>query len=113
MEYRIPKEISTISDALRKAGFESYLVGGCVRDLFRNAKPKDWDITTNATPDEIQNLFEHSFYENDYGTVGVVNEEVTDNTLKVVEVTPYRIEGKYEDGFFQPVNLQRRITVSY
>jgi len=96
--FKVPKEVSHVTKTLQDNGFEAYLIGGCVRDLFRGTKPKDWDITTNATPDEIQNLFEHSFYENDYGTVGVVNEEVTDNTLKVVEVTPYRIEGKYEDG---------------
>lgn len=69
-----------------------------MRDLIRGSKPKDWDITTDATPEQIQKLFEHSFYENDYGTVGVINEDVSDETLKVVEVTPFRIEGKYTDG---------------
>jgi len=96
--FKIPKEVSYVTKTLQDNGFEAYLVGGCVRDLFNNTKPKDWDITTNATPDRIQALFEHSFYENDYGTVGIVNEETKDETFKVVEVTPYRIEGKYEDG---------------
>lgn len=96
--FKIPKEVSHVTKTLQDNGFEAYLVGGCVRDLFRKATPKDWDITTNATPNKIQEIFEHSFYENDYGTVGVVNEETKDETLKVVEVTPYRIEGKYEDG---------------
>ena len=60
-------------------------------------EPKDWDITTNAKPDEIQKLFPETFYENNYGTVGVVTE--TENPrLKVVEVTPYRIEGKYSNA---------------
>jgi len=95
---KTPKEILLITETLQKAGFEAYLIGGCVRDLLRGEKPKDWDVTTNAKPDEIQNLFDKSFYENDYGTVGVVNEDVSDETLKVIEVTPYRIEGKYEDG---------------
>ena len=97
-KFSIPKEVSRVTNMLQGAGFESYLVGGCVRDILRGENPKDWDITTNATPDEIQSLFEDSFYENDYGTVGVVNKETEDETLKVVEVTPYRIEGKYTDG---------------
>lgn len=96
--FTVPKEVSRVTDTLREAGFEAYLIGGCVRDLLRNKKPKDWDITTNATPEKIQGLFEKSFYENDYGTVGVVNEDTEDKTLKVIEVTPYRIEGKYTDG---------------
>lgn len=96
MEYRIPKEISAISEALRKDGFESYLVGGCVRDLIIGREPKDWDITTNATPDKIQAIFPDSFYENDYGTVGVkTNSE--DARLAIIEVTPYRTEYGYSD----------------
>jgi len=94
----IPKEVSRITEALESAGFEAYLVGGCVRDLLLGKKPKDWDITTNAKPGDIQELFEHTFYENEFGTVGVVDEEAGDETLKVVEVTPYRIEGAYSDA---------------
>ncbi|MSU55707.1 MAG: HD domain-containing protein [Candidatus Taylorbacteria bacterium] len=60
-------------------------------------KPKDWDITTNAIPEQISALFPNTFYENEYGTVGVVNDGVEDETLKVVEVTPYRLEGGYTD----------------
>ncbi len=98
IKFNIPEEISQVTKTLQKANFESYLVGGCVRDMLRSEKPKDWDITTNAKPEEIQVLFEKSFYENDYGTVGIVNEDTEDSTLKIVEVTPYRIEGKYTDG---------------
>jgi len=86
-----------VADTLQKAGFEVYLIGGCVRDLLREVKPKDWDVTTNAKPEEIQKIFENTFYENDFGTVGVVNEDATDSTLRVVEVTPYRLESKYSD----------------
>lgn len=95
----IPKEVSHVTETLENAGFEAYLVGGCVRDMLLGIKPKDWDITTNATPEQITPLFSNTFYENDYGTVGVVNEEEgIDPTLKVVEVTPYRIEGKYSNN---------------
>ncbi len=93
----IPKEVSRITETLKKANFEAYLVGGCVRDLILKRKPKDWDITTNANPEQIQALFVKTFYENQYGTVGIVNEETTDETLKVIEVTPYRIETTYSD----------------
>lgn len=96
-KFNIPKEVSYATKALKDAGFEAYLVGGCVRDLFMGRKPKDWDITTNATPEEIIPLFTKTFYENDFGTVGIVNENVSDETLKIVEVTPYRIESAYSD----------------
>ncbi len=95
--FSIPKEVLDVSQTLKKGGFEAYLVGGCVRDLFLEKVPKDWDITTNAVPEQIISLFKKTFYENDYGTVGVVNEETADPTLKVVEVTPYRIESGYSD----------------
>ncbi len=98
MKISIPKEVSRVTETLEKAGFEAYLVGGCVRDMLLNRKPKDWDVTTNATPEVIGSLFENTFYENDYGTVGVVSEGDTDPTVKVVEVTPYRLEGKYSDA---------------
>jgi tRNA nucleotidyltransferase (CCA-adding enzyme) len=96
-KFKIPEEVSHVTKTLKEAGFEAYLVGGCVRDLFMNRKPKDWDITTNATPEEIIPLFPKSFYENEYGTVGVVNEETKEETIKIIEITPYRVEGAYSD----------------
>lgn len=100
--YTIPEEILRVPLALEKAGFEAYLVGGCVRDLLQGIKPKDWDATTNATPEQIIATFNKTFYENSYGTVGVVNEDVLETdrdrmSLRIVEVTPYRTEGKYTD----------------
>lgn len=96
-KFNIPEEVSRVTDALSKVGFEAYLVGGCVRDLFMSKKPKDWDVTTNATPEEIIPLFPKTFYENTFGTVAIINEEVSDETLKIIEVTPYRMEGGYSD----------------
>lgn len=96
-KFKIPEEVSYVTKALKDAGFEAYLVGGCVRDLFMGRKPKDWDITTNALPEQIIPLFPKTFYENDFGTVGLVNENVTDETLKIIEITPYRIESSYSD----------------
>ena len=112
----IPKEIVTIVETLEKAGFEAFLVGGCVRDMVMGKTPKDWDITTNALPEQIIPLFEKTVYENNFGTVAVcipkdnidLNENVTENSVHdvtretkekyhILEVTPYRKEGKYED----------------
>ena len=97
-KFNIPKEVSHVTEALENAGFEAYIVGGCVRDLLIGKSPKDWDVTTNAKPEDIEKLFENTYYNNDYGTVGVVNEDVSDETLKVVEVTPYRLESEYSDS---------------
>ncbi|MBI2476057.1 MAG: HD domain-containing protein [Candidatus Taylorbacteria bacterium] len=95
--FALPKEIVVIAETLKKAKFEAYLIGGCVRDTLLKRRPKDWDFTTNAKPEEIIKLFPKTFYENEYGTVGVVNEETQDETLKIVEVTPYRLESGYSD----------------
>ncbi|MBI5139001.1 HD domain-containing protein [Candidatus Nomurabacteria bacterium] len=108
---KIPKEVSHVTNALEKAGFTAYLVGGCVRDLLMDRRPKDWDITTNAKPEQIIGLFDKTVYENTFGTVGVclpvetdvpyetTEISVTHETPKyfIVEVTPYRLEGKYTD----------------
>ncbi len=114
LESKIPKEVSHVTDTLQKAGFQAYLVGGCVRDLLMDREPKDWDVTTNAKPDQIIKLFEKTVYENTFGTVGVcvpretgeesVSQETSEGDVNretseylIVEVTPYRIEAKYSD----------------
>ena len=101
--YLIPPEVSYVTKTLEKSGFEAYLVGGCVRDLLLHKKPKDWDVTTNATPEQIQAVFPDTFYENTFGTVGVKTKEINggetkDPTLEVIEVTPYRTEVGYSDS---------------
>lgn len=103
----IPLYVTRVTETLQNAGFEAYFVGGCVRDLVLGREPKDWDVTTNAIPEEIIRLFEKTFYENDFGTVGVVVEtgkmvtHETENTVSpetiILEVTPYRVEGPYND----------------
>ncbi|MBP9782219.1 MAG: HDIG domain-containing protein [Candidatus Pacebacteria bacterium] len=104
MQTLVPKEAMMVLAVLQNAGFEAFLVGGCVRDLIMGNKPKDFDITTNATPEQIIALFPKTFYENTYGTVGVVTcgEDLgtvcSDETLKIIEVTPYRLETTYSDN---------------
>ncbi len=118
----IPDYVTHVTESLENAGFEAFLVGGCVRDLIMKREPKDWDITTNAKPEEIIPLFEKTIYENKFGTVGVCIPKVTHETTKdtdmydfgygdetnnnvshvtkynIIEVTPYRIEAKYSDN---------------
>lgn len=96
MRFEVPLEVRTVADGLRHAGYEAWLVGGCVRDLLLGREPKDWDITTNAKPADIQRIFPDSFYENDFGTVGVKTGS-EDPKLAIVEVTPYRTESEYSD----------------
>ncbi|MDP3948457.1 MAG: HD domain-containing protein, partial [bacterium] len=119
MKFTFPKEISAVAAKLKRAGFKVYLVGGCVRDLLAGREPKDWDITTDAKPEEIQKIFPDSVYENNFGTVlvkleplmnadkdadkrGYISENQRDNlrksaSLKVAEITTFRLEGKYTD----------------
>jgi tRNA nucleotidyltransferase (CCA-adding enzyme) len=160
----IPDNVRNVLSVLESAGFEAYMVGGCVRDLLMSEVlktekariPKDWDITTNAKPEEIIALFEKTVYENTFGTVGIcfpvtpvqktesvdsgeyetntreqdnvshetqtelkevyvthetsilpkntdvsrenmINNVSHETKYEIIEVTPYRIEGKYND----------------
>jgi len=95
--YTIPEEVSRVSNTLKNKGFSAFLVGGCVRDLLLERTPKDWDITTNATPEQIQELFPDSVYENNFGTVGIKTRS-DEETTKIIEVTPYRTETTYSDN---------------
>ena len=122
---KIPNYVTHVTETLEKAGFEAFLVGGCVRDLILERNPKDWDVTTNANPEQIVGLFEKTVYENNFGTVGVCLPIERDNIpekdlikegnvtcvtndknkpdvthvteYNIIEVTPYRIEAKYSD----------------
>ncbi|MDD4761705.1 MAG: HD domain-containing protein [Candidatus Pacebacteria bacterium] len=91
-----PKEIEKISENIKEAGFKAYLVGGSLRDLLLKREPKDWDIATNARPEEIQKIFPDSVYENNFGTVAVKSGS-DDPRLKIIEITTFRLEGKYTD----------------
>ena len=114
IKFKIPGKIIETVKLLEAGGFETFLVGGCVRDLLLGLKPKDWDITTNARPEEIQNIFPENVYKNDFGTVSVKieNGEKDDTILEernqegirrkkekceIIEVTTYRTESCYLD----------------
>ena len=98
----IPTPVLGILDTLKTSGYQAHIVGGCVRDLFLGREPKDWDITTDAKPEKVLTLFPDSFYENDFGTVGVKVEPFQkdrrpDREHDVIEVTTYRTESSYSD----------------
>jgi len=91
----IPEHVKLILDKLKECGYEGYVVGGCVRDSLRGVTPKDWDITTNATPDEMKEVFkEYKLLPigERYGTMTVLLNEES------YEVTTFRADGEYSDG---------------
>lgn len=91
----IPKEILEILKKINISGYEAFIVGGCVRDILLSRKPNDYDITTNASPDNIKKIFK------DYKTVLVGEQFGTVLVLYKgygVEITTYRIESNYLDG---------------
>jgi len=89
----MPKNVEYIIDTLVENGFEAFIVGGCVRDCILNKEPKDWDITTKATPEEVIRLFDKVILTGlKHGTVTVVLDREN------YEVTTYRTDGEYEDN---------------
>lgn len=68
-----------------------------MRDFLMDKTPKDWDMTTDAKAEDIQKIFPHSFYNNNFGTVTVIDEDAKDESLKTIEVTTYRTETGYSD----------------
>ena len=91
---------------LEKAGYEAWIVGGAVRDLLLGLPSSDWDVTTNATPDQIVPLFSESFYDNEYGTVKVAGKHIREqfklgedaiNDDSLYDITTYRSESGYSD----------------
>lgn len=87
----LPKQIQEILNVFHRNNYEAYAVGGCVRDFLLKKEPNDWDLTTNADPEQIQEIFKDSFLNNDFGTVGIKTD------IGIIEVTPYRIESGYSD----------------
>lgn len=93
MEIKMPRKAKYIIDTIHRAGFEAYIVGGCVRDSILGREPEDWDITTSAKPEQVKALFQRTIDTGiQHGTVTVMLEK------EGFEVTTYRIDGKYEDS---------------
>lgn len=93
MQISIPAAVLNILKSINDAGYEAYIVGGCVRDFLLGKEPNDWDITTSAKPKEIKSIFKRTIDTGiQHGTVTVL----MDGTG--YEVTTYRLDGMYEDG---------------
>lgn len=93
MHIQIPEKVNRIIHILQAAGYEAYIVGGCVRDAILGREAADWDITTSALPGQVKGLFRRTLDTGiRHGTVTVMLER------EGVEVTTYRIDGEYEDG---------------
>jgi putative nucleotidyltransferase with HDIG domain len=93
MEIQLPKFVTEIIEKFQAKGFEIYVVGGAVRDLLTGRPVDDWDLTTNATPEEILKILPNGFYDNVFGTVGLSVPE-SENPL---EITTFRKEYGYSD----------------
>jgi len=94
MEVQLPQRVREILEQLNSAGYEAYIVGGAVRDLIMGRILYDWDLTTNATPEEILEIFgSEAFYDNKFGTVGVKSEDG-----RPYEITTFRSEHGYSDA---------------
>lgn len=92
MKINMPRHASFIIETLMEHGHEAYVVGGCVRDSLLFKEPKDWDITTSASPKEVKQLFSHTI------DTGIAHGTVTVMMGKEpYEVTTYRIDGEYQD----------------
>ena len=93
MRIELPDHVKFILHTLEENGYEGYAVGGCVRDALLGRVPQDWDITTNAKPLQVKELFRRTIDTGlQHGTVTIM----LDHTG--YEVTTYRIDGVYEDG---------------
>lgn len=93
IQIRIPEKAKYIIETIQNAGFEAYVVGGCVRDSILGRTPGDWDITTSARPEQVKQLFRRTIDTGiQHGTVTVMLDK------EGFEVTTYRVDGKYEDS---------------
>lgn len=93
LRIELPKDVKYIIDTLCEHDFEAYAVGGCIRDSILKRNPDDWDITTNALPEQVKDLFKRTVDTGiRHGTVTVMIDKTG------YEVTTYRIDGEYEDG---------------
>lgn len=92
LAFEIPSAVQIILYTLNQAGYEAYIVGGCVRDAIMGRKPNDWDVTTSATPNIVKSIFPKTYDTGlKHGTVTVrINNES-------YEITTYRTEGEYKD----------------
>lgn len=95
----MPRGAEFIIRSLENAGYEAYIVGGCVRDALLGRVPEDWDITTNALPEQMKAIFPVTVDTGiQHGTLTVlVPPDEIENGIRSFEVTTFRIDGEYTD----------------
>lgn len=100
MNITMPKGAEYIIRSLEDAGFEAYIVGGCVRDAILGREPEDWDITTDAKPEEVKSIFRTTVDTGiEHGTVTVLlPKEEAGEEARSFELTTFRIDGEYKDS---------------
>ncbi len=93
MEIKIPIKVKKIIERFKDEKAQIFIIGGAVRDLMIGREVKDWDFTSNLTPEEIKKIFpKNSFYNNNFGTVSIVDKD------DIFEVTTFRTERGYSDS---------------
>lgn len=97
MKLKLPALVIKVLQTLENGGYQAYIVGGAVRDILTNTPVKDWDFTTDATPEEILKLFPEAFYDNVFGTVGIAEKHLGGKSDSVYEITTFRTEEGYSD----------------
>ncbi len=97
LNIEIPKNVINTIEKLEENDYEAFIVGGCVRDLLLGKEPNDWDITNNATPEEMLKIFTDGKYENNFGTMILAIRDKDDELEDVLEITTYRSEQGYSD----------------
>src|SRR5512144_2087370 len=86
----------SIVRTLREAGFQAYLVGGCVRDVLLGREPADYDVATDATPDQVMRIFPETYAVG--AQFGVVLVPIRGGANNTVEVATFRSDIGYTDG---------------
>lgn len=96
-----PMQVEFILNRLQDAGFEAYVVGGCVRDIIMGFTPHDWDICTSALPEQVIEIFKDQNVVPTglkHGTVTVIPDQSPICESNSFEITTYRVEGDYKDN---------------
>lgn len=105
MLVKLPREVGKVMTRLQEAGFEAYVVGECVRDSILGRKPFGWDVTTNATLEDLKNVFpEAEVFSEKFGVIRLeyIEEAKVDGEMVevgvIVDVAPYRKDAKFANG---------------
>ena len=93
--HALPPQVLTAMELLEQAGYACHIVGGCVRDMLLGRTPSDYDLTTNALPEQMQQVF---------ASCRTIETGIAHGTLTILlegmslECTTYRVDGTYSDG---------------